>query len=122
NVQDEPTIFSFVTHGIYIDSLPDTLHRDQVVNFSVSDRGLTERESLVIFFEPGDRSTPRRILVSGPTSTGVVSLPTQAIDDIAPGDYEVYFVKQRLFKDQIGTTKASIQTEYFTESKDVVVQ
>ncbi|WP_116108237.1 hypothetical protein [Lewinella sp. IMCC34191] len=122
NVQEEPTIFSFVTHGIYIDSLPDSLYRDRSVNFPVADRGLTERESLVIFFEPGDRSTPRRILVSGPTSSGVVSLPPQAVDDIAPGNYEVYFVKQRLFKDQIGTTKASIQTEYFTQSKDVVVQ
>ncbi len=120
--EGEPIVFSFVTHGVFIDSLPDTLYRNTAVNFEVADRGLTARESLVIFFEPGDRSTPKRILVTGPTSTGKVSLPTRAIDDIAPGQYEVYLVKQRLFKDQIGTTKTSIQTEYFTESKNVVVE
>ena len=120
--QGEPAVFSFVTHGIFIDSLPDTLYTDRSVNFAVGDRGLTERESLVIFFEPGDRSTPKRILVTGPTDSGIVSLPTRAIDDIAPGNYEVYLVKQRLFKDQISTVKVSIQTEYFTESKDVTVE
>lgn len=120
--QGEPAVFSFVTHGIFIDSLPDTLNRSASVRFDVADRGLTERESLVIFFEPGDRSTPKRILVTGPTSSGTVSLPFQAIDDIAPGSYEVYLVKQRVFKDQIGNIKTSIQTEYFTESKAVVVE
>ncbi|THH41122.1 hypothetical protein [Neolewinella litorea] len=114
--------FSFVSHPIYVDSLPDTLYRSEAVNFPVADRGLTEVESLVLFFEPTDRSTPKRILVTGPTATGTVSLPTSAIDDIAPGEYEVYIVKQRLFKDQIRTVKASIQTEFFTRSAPVTVQ
>ena len=120
--QGEPAVFSFVTHPVYVDSLPDTLYTDRSANFPVGDRGLTDRESLVIFFEPDDRSTPKRILVTGPTDSGVVSLPTRAIDDIAPGDYEVYLVKQRLFKDQISTVKVSIQTEYFTEAKSVTVK
>ncbi|PHK98592.1 hypothetical protein CGL56_08955 [Neolewinella marina] len=115
-------VFSFVSHPVFIDSLPDTLYRDQPVNFPVAERGLTEMESLVLFFEPTDRSTPKRILVTGPTATGTVSLPTSAIDDIAPGDYEVYLVKQRLFKDQIRTLRASIQTEFFTRSAPVSVQ
>ncbi len=117
----EVTSFSFVTHPVFIDSLPDTLYRDRALNFPVADRGLTEAESLVIFFEPGDRSTPRRILVTGPTSSGTISLPTSAIDDISPGAYEVYLVKQRLFKDQIRTLKASVQSEYFTRSRPVTV-
>ena len=121
-VDEQETTFSFVTHGVSVDSLPDTLYRDTSATFLVADRGLTERESLVVFFEPADRSTPKRILVTGPTASGVVSLPPVAIDDIAVGDYDVYLVKQRLFKDQIGTTKASLQTEYFTESKQVRVE
>ena len=121
-VDEQEATFSFVAHGISVDSLPDTLYRDTSATFMVADRGLTERESLVVFFEPGDRSTPKRILVTGPTSSGLVSLPPVAIDDIAVGDYDVYLVKQRLFKDQIGTTKASLQTEYFTESKQIRVE
>ena len=122
DVDDQEATFSFVTRTIFVDSLPDTLYRDTSASFAVADRGLTDRESLVVFFEPADRSTPKRILVTGPTSTGVVNLPPIAIDDIAVGDYEVYLVKQRLFKDQIGTTKVSLQTEYFTETKQVRVE
>lgn len=116
------TVFSFVTHPVFVDSLPDTLDRSRTINFPVADRGLTDKESLVMFFEPTDNSTPKRILITGPTETGTVSLPVSAIDDIAAGNYEVYFVKQRLFKDQIRTLRASIQTEYFTRSVPVTVQ
>lgn len=119
---DEATNFSFVTHPVYIDSLPDTLYRDRSASFPVADRGLTDKESLVLFFEPGDRSTPKRILVTGPTASGAVSLPPSAVDDIAPGAYEVYFVKQRLFKDQVRTLRASIQSEYFTPSRPTIVK
>ncbi|WP_116127452.1 hypothetical protein [Lewinella sp. IMCC34183] len=121
---DEPdgnTNFNFATHRVFVDSLPDTLYRDRAVNFPVTDRGLTELESLVVFFEPADRSTPKRILVTGPTEGGTVSLPSSAVDDIAPGNYEVYLVKQRLFKDQIRTLRASVQSEYFTRSRSVIV-
>lgn len=113
--------FSFVSHPIYIDSLADTLSRTEVVNFEVADRGLSETESLVLFFEPDDRSTPKRILVTGPTASGTVSLPTSAIDDIIPGTYDVYLVKQRLFKDQVRTVKVSLQSEFFTRSRRVTV-
>ena len=121
-VDEQEATFGFVTHGITVDSLPDTLFRNTAAYFRVADRGLTDRESLVVFFEPGDHSTPKRILVTGPTASGLVSLPPVAIDDIPTGDYDVYLVKQRLFKDQIGTIKASLQTEYFTESKQVRVE
>lgn len=121
-VDEQSAVFSFATQQVIIDSFPDTLYRDSSATFVVADRGFTDRESLVVFFEPADRSTPKRILVTGPTATGAVTLPPVAIDDIAVGDYEVYLVKQRLFKDQIGTTKASIQTEYFTESRNVRVE
>ncbi|MBB4077514.1 hypothetical protein GGR28_000115 [Lewinella aquimaris] len=114
--------FSFPFHRVYIDSLPDTLRRTEAANFAVGDRGMTEEESLLLFFEPADRSNPKRILVTGPTDSGIVSLPTSAINDISPGEYSVYFVKQQLYKDRHKNLRVSVQAEYFTRSQPLTVE
>ncbi len=120
--REEVANFEFDLLPVYIDSLPDTLVRTRTANFPAAARGLAENESLVIFFEPADRSTPKRILLTGPTSKGVVTLPTSAIDDIPPGNYDVYLIKQHLYKDRQRNLKASIQAEYFTRSRPLTVQ
>ncbi len=120
--REEVANFAFTLPPVYIDSLPDTLARTQAANFSAAARGLAENESLVIFFEPADRSTPKRILVTGPTSNGTITLPTTAIDDIPAGNYAVYLIRQHLYKDRKRNLKASIQAEYFTRSRPLTVQ
>ncbi|MCP9237275.1 hypothetical protein [Lewinella sp. JB7] len=119
---DEVANFSYVVHPVFIDSLPDTLRRSEASNFPVADRGMEETESLVLFFEPADRSTPKRILITGPTQSGTVSLPVSAIDDIPAGTYSVYFVKQQLYKDRFKNLRVSIQSEYFTRSRPLTVE
>ncbi len=120
--REEVANFKFDLVPVYIDSLPDTLVRTRTANFPAAGRGLAENESLVIFFEPADRSTPKRILLTGPTSKGIITLPTSAIDDIPPGSYEVYLIKQHLYKDRQRNLRASIQAEYFTRSRHLTVE
>ena len=106
----------------FADSLPPTLSNSASARIPVLDAGLTKTESLVMFFEPRIRTlTPRRLQLVGPTSTGYLTLRKEALADIAPGDYRVYFVKQQLQKDTTGALASSIQTEYFTISREVTV-
>jgi hypothetical protein len=113
--------FGFPVRGVYIDSLPAAMERDSTVSFPVAETGLGENESLVIFFEPVSRGRPERILITGPTRRGVVTLPPSALADIPPGDYSVYLVKQQVNRDRREHVKASIQTEYFTRDRAVTI-
>jgi hypothetical protein len=113
--------FDIPVSGVYIDSLPTEIGRDSTVRFPVAQAGLGENESLVIFFEPVDRGAPKRILVTGPTRRGVVTLPPSALADTPPGDYRVYLVKQQVNRDQRQHVKFSIQTEYFTRDRAVTI-
>jgi hypothetical protein len=106
----------------FADSIPAVINKKQSVRFAAGSTGLSATENLVTFFEPEDRSTPRRILLQGPTSSGVLSLPKEALSDIPVGKYQVYLVKQQLHKDSVSTLQSSIQTEYFTRMVPVEIK
>lgn len=106
----------------FVDSLPDTLSLDRQVSFEVASQPLSENESLVVFFEPYDGDEPHRILVTGPTRSGTVSLPTSATEAILEGEYEVYLVRQGVYRTRQADLKLSLQTEYFTPSRGVMVR
>lgn len=100
----------------FADSLPPTGQTGAPLRFIAGKNALLENENLVFFFEPADRSDPKRILLQGPTASGRVNLPKESLSDLKPGKYEVYFIKQQLHKDSITNLQTSIQTEYFTRS------
>ncbi|MEM9258788.1 MAG: hypothetical protein AAGA62_04015 [Bacteroidota bacterium] len=100
----------------YIDSFPPVVSKQKTLSIPVAAVGLGEQESLVIFFEPKDRSTPERIQLVGPTSTGTLTLPKKTLANIPAGEYEVYLIKQQLRKDSTALLRASLQTEYFTKA------
>lgn len=105
----------------FSDSIPSALTLGKSARFPVANTGLAADESLVLFFEPADRSEPRRVQLLGPTSSGQFTLRKEVFSDIPVGSYEVYLVKQQLKKDSTGTIIASLQTEYFTKAKTVEI-
>ncbi|MFK8161444.1 MAG: hypothetical protein AB8H12_03190 [Lewinella sp.] len=106
----------------FADSIPAIINKQQSVRFAACNTGLQASENLVAFFEPDNRSTPRRILLQGPSSTGMLSLPKEALADIPAGNYQVYLVKQQLYKDSLSTLQSSVQTEYFTRMVPVEIK
>jgi hypothetical protein len=105
-----------------VDSVPTVISRAISHNFPVAESGLAANENLVLFFEPGDAGgQPRRILVQGPTSSGNVSIPKHVLTDIAPGDYQFYLIKQKLFRDSLPLLKVSLQAEYFSPTISLTV-
>lgn len=117
----EALSFAVPLSPVTIDSLADSLALINLISFEVADRGLNDDESIIVFFEPNDRGMPRRILVTGPTTSGTISLPTTATSDIPAGAYQVYLVKQRVVRARKSNVRISVQTEYFTPSKKVTV-
>jgi len=115
-----PREFSFSPP--FPDSIPPTVSHGETVSFPALVAGLLEPEILVIFFEPEDRSSPRRISLQGPTRNGRVTLPKKALQDIPFGNYRVYLIKQRLYADSTARLQTSIQAEYFTKSVAVEVR
>jgi len=105
----------------FSDSIPPSLTLGKSVQFPVAATGLSAEESLVIFFEPADRSTPHRIQLLGPTASGNLTLRKEVFADIPPGAYEVYLVKQQLKKDSTASIMASFQTEYFTKARSIEI-
>lgn len=101
---------------LFIDSLPPVVSKGNTLSVPVASTGLSAEESLIVFFEPKDRSAPERIQLVGPTSTGILTLPKKTLATIPTGEYEIYLIKQQLFKDSTTNLQASIQTEYFTKS------
>lgn len=106
----------------FADSIPAIINKNQSVRFVAGSTGLLATENLEAFFEPADRSAPRRILLKGPTSSGTLSLPKEALSNIPAGKYQVYLVKQQLHKDSLLTLQSSVQTEYFTNMVPVEVK
>ncbi|TXF91469.1 hypothetical protein FUA23_01885 [Neolewinella aurantiaca] len=106
----------------FADSIPAVLSKSRSVKIPTMKTGLTENENLVLFLEPKDRSVPKRILLQGPTSTGILTLPKETMTDVKPGRYTAYLIKQQLQKDSTATLKTSLQTEYFTKSIPVEVK
>ncbi|WP_020570248.1 hypothetical protein [Neolewinella persica] len=106
----------------FADSIPAVINKKESVRFAAGSTGLSATENLVTFFEPADRSAPRRILLQGPTSTGMLKLPKEALSDIPVGKYQVYLVKQQLQKDSLSTMQSSVQTEYFTRTIPVEIK
>lgn len=105
----------------FADSIPPVLSKSKTSRIPILDGGLTEAESLVMFFEPVLPKTPRRLQLIGPTSTGFLTLRREALSDIPTGKYRVYLVKQQLHKDSTASLVSSIQSEYFTTSREVTV-
>lgn len=106
----------------YADSLPTTIVNSETLRFRCAPTGLTDNEYLELFFEPVDRTKPRRILIKGPTSSGRVTVPRKAMQDIPSGDYQLYLVKTQLSRDSTQALYHSVQTVYFTRSVAVEVR
>jgi hypothetical protein len=106
----------------FADSIPAVLSKSQSVKIATMKNGLTDNENLVLFLEPKDRSTPKRILLQGPTSTGILTLPKETMKDVNPGKYQAYLIKQQLQKDSTSTMESSLQTEYYTRSIPIEVK
>lgn len=100
----------------FADSIPTVLYKSRTAKIPVMHTGLTDKESLVFFLEPKDRSTPKRILLQGPSNSGILTLPKESMSDVNPGRYTAYFIKQQLQKDSTATLETSLQTEYYTKS------
>ena len=105
----------------FADSIPVAFSQSNTLSFPAGTTGLLEAEKLVVFFEPDDRSAPTRITLQGPTQSGRVTIPKKALLDVAPGKYQVYLIKQQLYKDSTSVLQTSLQTEYFTKSIAVTV-
>ena len=105
----------------FADSIPARISKEKSLQFAVADRGMTEDESLIFFFEPADRSRPRRLQLIGPTDTGVLTVRKEALAAIPTGEYQVYLVKQQLAKDSTAKVVSSFQIEYFTASRALEV-
>jgi hypothetical protein len=106
----------------FADSIPAIIDKTKSIRFAAGSTGLLANEYLETFFEPDDRSAPRRILLRGPTSSGILRLPKEALSDIPAGKYQVYLVKQQLQKDSLAQLQSSIQTEYFTRMVPVEIK
>ena len=104
------------------DSIPTVLSKSRTAKITAMKTSLSDTESLVFFLEPEDRSTPKRILLQGPSNTGTLTLPKESIADVSPGKYQAYFVRQQLQKDSSATLETSLQTEYFTRPVPVEVK
>ena len=113
---------SFPFAPVFLDSLPAVLDRKASVRFPFSNAAMTEDESLVVFFEPTERSTPRRLQIVGPTQAPAITIPTAAIASYPAGDYDVYLVKQSLVRDSSAYVKASVQTEYYTATRRITLR
>lgn len=108
---------------VFIDSLPAELYRDTAVSFPVAQQGLLESESLVIAFQPRDGSrNDKRILITGPTSSGMVTLPPATLADLPAGEYRVYLFKQQLYRERQGYLKANIRMEYVSRAAVTTVR
>lgn len=74
----------------FIDSIPAVLSKSRTAKVLAMYEGLAEKESLVLFLEPEDRSTPKRILLQGPSNSGILTLPKATMSDVKPGRYAAY--------------------------------
>lgn len=107
----------------HTDSLPSKLLRAEGARFSAARQALAADENIVVFFEPAERSqSPRRIVVAGPTTNNKISLPANTLEGIPPGQYQVYFIKQKLAKSKQDGLSSAIQVAYHTRSKPVLVE
>lgn len=103
------------------DSIPALIEKSKTLRFPVGSVPLAKDESLVVFFEPDDRSAPRRLQLLGPSSSNFLTVRKEALSDIPAGKYQVYLVKQQLYKASSPSLVSSMQTEYFTVSRAVEV-
>lgn len=121
--QGDTVEFTLHVNTVFIDSLPAVLYRDSTARFPVAAQGLLENESLVIAFQPSDGSrNDKRILITGPTGSGTITLPPTTLDDIPEGEYRVYLFKQQLYRDRQGYLRADIRVEYVSRATNSIVR
>ncbi|NJC26339.1 hypothetical protein [Neolewinella antarctica] len=106
---------------VSVAAIPDVIARGQKLRAPIGRSALGEGESLLYFFESTDRSAPRQIQILGPTASNVVTLPKAAVSTIAPGEYELYLIKQKLVKDSTSKLRSSFQLAFYTNTKPVTV-
>lgn len=106
---------------VFVDSVPRSIPKDAPLRVRIAEQPLGEAESLVFFFEPADRSKPKQIKLIGPTAMSSITLPSDALASMAVGEYELYLIKQKLVKDSTAALISSMQLEYITKSKRVIL-
>ena len=103
-------------------SLPDTLRKTTDLYFRPLPTAPDSTQNLIVFFEPDDRRLPpRRILVDGPIADPDLRIPATAFTDLVPASYRVYLIGQQLLRDSLPGLRYSIQAEYFSDEKPVLV-
>lgn len=122
SVTDKATV-NFNILPITADSIPDLMSKSaKRTNFSIGAHPLGKGESLIVFFEPDDRSArPRRIVIAGPTNTPTVSIPIAALTDVPFGKYDTYLVKQGIIKSESPELISAITYQYHSASRPVFV-
>ena len=123
-VMDEALSATFTPRlsPVYVDSIPDTLGRDTTVSFVTAASGLAENENLDVYFRPRQGGDTRRIVVTGPTRQGVVSIGSTVLTDVEPGPYVVYLVRHQPYRGQEGYVKVSVRTEYISAPRPVIIE
>lgn len=107
---------------IVADSIPTTINKKQRQHFYTGNKRLQLGESIVVFFEPEDRTAKaRRVIVAGPSSSNYISIPTEAMTNIAPGNHSVYLVKQSISRDTIPGLVSAVTFQYHTRTQPVRV-
>lgn len=107
---------------VYVDSIPDTLRRGATVSFVTAAGGLAENENLDIYFRPRQGGDTRRILFTGPTRQGAVTIAPTILADVEPGAYVVYLVRHQPYRGQEGYVKVSVRTEYISAPRPVIIE
>ena len=118
-----PTEITYRLARPFVDSLPPTLSATTGARFPALTAPLDSAQHLIFFLEPADRSQrPHRILLDGPTRSTTVFLADEALASVPPGDYTAYLIRQQLDRGEQDGVTYSIQTEYFTRSKQLTIR
>lgn len=103
------------------DSLPAEMNKTKRQSFYAARTPLQSGESVVVFFEPAAGGQPKRVIVAGPSATTYLNIPPIALEEIEPGDYRVYLIKQAISRDTLPGLISAVTLQYHSDIKSVKV-
>ncbi|PHI21018.1 hypothetical protein CEQ90_04865 [Lewinellaceae bacterium SD302] len=118
----EKTTVNLEFDKIVADSIPTVISKSQRQRFYAGREPLKMGESIVVFFEPTDRSAKaRRIIVAGPGKSNYIALPTEAMTQLEAGPHSAYLVKQAIRRDTLDGLVSAVTFQYHTRPVDVSI-
>lgn len=125
SLQDSKNIatLSFQLPVASIDALSPLISKGaKRTTFLVGGEPLKEKESLIMFFEPEERSErPRRVIIAGPSRSEEISVPTAALSEIPMGKYDIYLIRQGIIEQESDDLISTITYQYHTKSREIIV-